>query len=78
MKTSKSLFYVGITIFTLPLLFIILFYFVSKNTDSKIEKKVKKEIHRDTIRVKVYDTIVIQKIKYIKKPKPNTSDSTSD
>ena len=80
MKTSKNLFYSGLALVLSPILLLIILWWISAkvegyNDDKKIQKE--KKVVYDTVRVKVTDTVVIQKIKYIKKVEPVSSDSIS-
>jgi len=79
MKTSKSLFYSGLALVVLPILVIVILWWASAKIDNHNEKKsnTEKKIVYDTVKVKVVDTVVIQKIKYVKKVESNISDSSS-
>jgi len=79
MKTSKNLFYSGLALVLSPILLLIFLWWVSSTVEDYNDNKLKKEkqIVYDTVKVKVVDTVVVQKIKYIKKIQSVSSDSTS-
>jgi len=72
MKTFKNLFYAGISLILIPIIILVSIYYLSKNDSDRFEKAPKQKIVYDTIHVKVYDTVVIQKIKYITKVKKDS------
>jgi len=70
MKKFKGLFYTGLTLVLMPIIVaLVVFYFSYDNRKKSKKIEDKKPIIYDTIRIKVYDTVVIEKIKYIKKVK---------
>lgn len=79
MKTFKKLFYTGLFLILSPfLIFFFVYYFSSSNEDKLKESKPQKKIVYDTIKVKIFDTIVIERIKYIKKPEVVNNDTTKN
>jgi len=70
MKKFKGLFYTGLILVLMPILVGIVVFYFSYNSDKKPKLKEEKKIIYDTVKVKVYDTVVVEKIKYIKKVKP--------
>lgn len=70
MKKFKGLFYTGLILVLMPIIVSIVVFYFSYNSGKKIkEKEEKKQIVYDTVTVKIYDTVVVEKIKYIKKIK---------
>lgn len=79
MKTFKKLFYTGLFLILSPfLVFFFVFYFSSSNEDKIKEPKTQKKIVYDTIKVKVFDTVIIERIKYVKKPEVINKDTTKN
>jgi len=78
MRTSKNLFYSGLALVLLPILLLFFLWWVSSTVENYNETKNKpeKKVVYDTVKVKVVDTVVIQKIKYVKKVESIVSDST--
>lgn len=73
MKKFKGLFYTGLILVLMPIVVSIVVFYFSYNSGKKVEEKEeKKQIVYDTVTVKVYDTVVVEKIKYIKKIVANT------
>jgi hypothetical protein len=73
MKKFKGLFYTGLILVLMPIIVSIVVFYFSYNSGKKIkEKEEKKQIVYDTVTVKIYDTVVVEKIKYIKKVKSET------
>ena len=70
MKKFKSLFYTGLVLVLMPIVVSIVVFYFSYNSGKKVKQKETKQIIYDTVTVKVYDTVVVEKIKYIKKVKP--------
>lgn len=70
MKKFKSLFYTGLILVLMPIVVSIVVFYFSYNSGKKVKQKETKHIIYDTVTVKVYDTVVVEKIKYIKKVKP--------
>ena len=75
MKKFKNLYYTGLAIISLPIVAFFIIFLLSHN-ESKVKKDKKevKPILYDTVKVKVkiYDTVVVEKIKYVKKVKPES------
>ena len=79
MNKFNNVFLMGFICVIVPIIsIIIVFYFSSgdKRESDKYPKK-KNQIIYDTVKVKVYDTVRIEKIKYIRKVKESV-DSTSN
>ena len=77
MKKFRNLYYTGLVIISMPIVSFFLIFLLSHNENkTKKDKKEVKPILYDTVKVKVkiYDTVVVEKIKYIKKVK-SESDS---
>ena len=70
MKKFKGLFYTGLILVLMPIIVsIVVFYFSYDNRKKSKKIEDKKPIVYDTIKIKIYDTVVVEKIKYIKKVK---------
>lgn len=75
MKKFKFYFLVGLSIVLIPIFTAIVVITASHYGGQSSKKdKNKKEVHYDTVRVKIIDTVIVKKIKYIKK---KSSDSTN-
>ena len=77
MKAYKNLYYTGLSLIIIPIIMVIVVFYFSSRDNQKFEKVPKQKVVYDTVKVKVkvYDTVIIKKIKYIEKPKKESTDS---
>lgn len=77
MKAYKNLYYTGLILILIPVFLVIIVFYFSSRESTKYQKPPKEKVVYDTVKVKVkvYDTVIIKKIKYIEKPKKESNDS---
>lgn len=77
MKAYKNLYYTGLSLILIPIIVVIVVFYFSSRESTKYQKPPKQKVVYDTVKVKVkvYDTVIIKKIKYIEKPKRESTDS---
>ena len=69
MKTFKNLFYIGLSLVGIPIGFILLICLFSAVGPIKSNQELKETKITDTVKVKVYDTVKVEKVNLIEKVK---------
>lgn len=81
MNKFNKLFTSGLILISFPLLLVLVMvisYFMKPGNRNGQKEIVEKKVIYDTVKVKVTDTVVVEKIKYVKKEESSVRDTTQN